>query len=198
MPGEVSAVKAGPGWTGGRRCHTDGGMEQRPRPSRLERTLEGALFASRWVLVPIYAGLAASLLVLLVSFGMKVVKLCLGLMEASTDDVIISVLSLIDLSLVANLVLIVVWAGYENFVSRLLAEEHPERPDWISHIGYSDLKIKLMTSIVAISAIHLLEDFMHVDATSDRHLGWSVGLHMAFVVSAVLLVVMDRLSPPHR
>lgn len=174
-------------------------MDKPPPPpaSRVERLLEAGLFASRWVLAPIYLGLAASLLVLLTGFVMKAVKLCAGLMEASTDEIIVNVLSLIDLSLMANLVLIVVWAGYENFVSRLHAEGHPDRPDWISHIGYGDLKIKLMTSIVAISAIHVLEDFMHIETNTDRQLAWGVGIHLTFIVSAVLLTVMDRLSTPH-
>jgi uncharacterized protein (TIGR00645 family) len=104
------------------------------------------------------------------------------------------VLGLIDLSLMANLVLIVIWAGYENFVSRLDGTTQSDRPDWISHVGYGDLKMKLMTSIVAISAIHVLEDFMHVDSTTDRHLAWSVGIHMSFIGSAVLLAVMDWLT----
>jgi uncharacterized protein (TIGR00645 family) len=169
-------------------------MDDLPRPNRLSRALEDGLFASRWLLMPIYICLAATLLLLIATFALKAYKLCAGIMDATSDDVIVGILSLIDLSLMANLVLIIIWAGYENFVSSARETAHPDRPDWISHIGYSDLKLKLMTSIVAISAIHLLEDFMHVDATTDRHLGWSIGILLAFLVSALLLAVMDRLS----
>jgi uncharacterized protein (TIGR00645 family) len=96
------------------------------------------------------------------------------------------------------LVLIVMWAGYENFVSHMDLGNHRDRPHWVAHIGYGDLKIKLLTSIVAISAIHVLEDFMHVDAKSDRDLGWSVGIHLTFIVSGVLLAVMDKLEDKDR
>ena len=172
-------------------------MEQ-TRSSRVERWLEGVLFASRWMLAPLYLGLAATLAILVVSFAMKAWALVTGLPEASSDEVIVGLLSLIDLSLMANLVLIVVWAGYENFVSRLDTPGHPDRPDWISHIGYGDLKLKLMTSIVAISAIHVLEDFMHISSTTDRQLMWSVGIHLTFVASGLLLALMDRLTEKHR
>jgi uncharacterized protein (TIGR00645 family) len=90
------------------------------------------------------------------------------------------------------------WAGYENFVSKIDFEEHPDRPSWISHIGYGDLKIKVLTSIVAISAIRVLEDFMHIDSTSNRELAWAVGIHLTFIVSGVLLAVMDRLGDKDR
>ena len=108
-------------------------------------------------------------------------------LDAGSDETIIGILSLIDLSLMANLVLMVVLAGYENFVSRFELDTHRDRPDWIDHVGFSDLKLKLMASIVAISAIHVLEDFMHVDTISDRELGWRIGIHTAFVVSGLLL-----------
>jgi uncharacterized protein (TIGR00645 family) len=173
------------------------GMQTAPRSTHVERLLERVLSGSRWVLAPIYVGLAASLVLVLISFGLKAFKLCAGVMNGNSDELIIGILSLIDLSLIANLILIVVWAGYENFVSRLDMEDHPDRPDWINKISYTDLKLKLMTSIVAISAIHVLEDFMHIDTASDRQLGWSLGIHMAFIISALLLAAMDKLSAPH-
>lgn len=169
-------------------------MEIRRRSSFIERLLERLLSGSRWIMAPLYLGLAASLLVVLFGFAQKMIKLCTGIFTSTPDDLIIGILSLVDLSLIANLILIVVWAGYENFVSRLDVQDHPDRPEWIARISYNDLKLKLMTSIVAIRAIHVLEDFMHIDSATDRQLGWSLGIHMAFIVSALLLAWMDRLS----
>jgi uncharacterized protein (TIGR00645 family) len=168
------------------------------QPNVIERTIETILFASRWLLAPFYIGLAIGLLMLLVAFVHEAVDRVLHVWNARVDQTIVGMLSLIDLSLVANLILIVMWAGYENFVSRLDLGDHPDRPGWLSHIGYGDLKIKLLTSIVAISAIRVLEDFMHIDSTSDRELAWAVGIHLAFIVSGVLLTVMDRLGDKDR
>ena len=172
-------------------------MNPAPHSTPIERLLERILSGSRWVMAPVYLGLAACLVLVLISFVLKAVKLCTGVMDGDSDALIIGILSLIDLSLIANLILIVVWAGYENFVSRLDMDNHPDRPEWIGQISYTDLKLKLMTSIVAISAIHVLEDFMHIDTATDRQLAWGVGIHMAFILSALLLAAMDRLAAPH-
>jgi uncharacterized protein (TIGR00645 family) len=117
-----------------------------------------------------------------------------GILATDAEELTIEILSLIDLSLMGNLLLMVIFAGYENFVSRLDLHSHDDRPQWMGHVGFGDLKLKLMTSIVAISAIQVLEAFMNISHVSDRDLAWSVGLHVAFIVSAVLLAVMDRLS----
>jgi uncharacterized protein (TIGR00645 family) len=164
------------------------------RPPFVERLLEEALFTSRWLLAPFYLGLAASLIVLLYKFGQKFFDLALHLPSSSGNEIIIAVLSLIDLSLVGNLLLMVIFAGYENFVSRFTLDDHWDKPDWMGHVGFGELKLKLMTSIVAISAIQVLEGFMNIEHLADRDLAWSVGIHMMFVVSAVLLAVMDRLT----
>jgi uncharacterized protein (TIGR00645 family) len=161
-------------------------MNPSPHSTPVERLLERILSGSRWVMAPVYLGLAACLVLVLISFGLKAVKLCTGVMDGDSDALIIGILSLI-----------VVWAGYENFVSRLDMDNHPDRPEWIGQISYTDLKLKLMTSIVAISAIHVLEDFMHIDTATDRQLAWGVGIHMAFILSALLLAAMDRLAAPH-
>ena len=172
-------------------------MDAQPPATFIERQLQRVLSGSRWLMAPIYVGLAACLLLILAAFAFKAVKLCEAILTISSDELIIGILSLIDLSLVANLILIVVWAGYENFVSQLDSEHYPNRPEWIRHTSYGDLKLKLITSIVAITAIHLLEDFMNLDAETDRHMAWAVGVHLGFIVSALALAVMDRLSEPH-
>lgn len=170
-----------------------------PKPERgperaFERAFERALFASRWVQAPLYAGLALSLLLLLGKFAMTGYDLVLHGLGGSEDHLIVAVLGLVDVTLLANLVVMVIFAGYENFVSRFDDRELGERLGWMGQIGFSDLKVKLMASIAAISAIHLLEDFMNVAELTDRALLWRAGLHLLFVVSGVLLAWMDRVS----
>ena len=162
--------------------------------SIVEKWVERGLFACRWVLAPIYIGLALSLLVLLAKFCMSAWTLVAHGLSGSEDHLIIGILGLVDISLMANLVLMVIFAGYENFVSRLDLDGHPDRPSWMGHVGFSELKLKLLASIVAISAIHVLEDFMNAPDLPDRVLAWRGGLHLLFVVTGVLLAVMDRLA----
>ena len=164
------------------------------RLARVELAFERVLFASRWLLAPFYLGLVVSLAVLLCRFTLSTVELVLHGLQGGEDHLIVAVLGLIDLSLVANLVLMVMFAGYENFVGRLHLRDDPDRPEWMGHVGFSELKLKLMASIVAISAIHLLEDFMNVPSLTDRDLYWRAGLHGVFVVSGLLLAWMDRVS----
>jgi len=166
----------------------------RPRNVRIERVIERTIFASRWLLAPFYLGLILGLVALLIKFAQRAVSLLATVLSASGNDVIVGILSLIDLSLMANLLLIVIFAGYESFVSRMDLEGHAVRLDWMGQIGFGDLKLKLMASIIAISAIYVLEEFMNVGNVSDRDLAWVTGIHLAFVISGVLLAVMDRLT----
>lgn len=171
-------------------------MSPATRPHRtgpLERAIEQTIFHSRWLLAPIYLGLVLSLILLLVKFVQKSYGLITHVFSISGDDTIIGILSLIDLSLMGNLLLMIMFGGYQNFVSQLDFDGHRDKPDWIGHVGFGDLKLKLLASIVAISAIELLKNFMNVEQVSDRDLAWSAGIHGVFVVSAVLLAMMDML-----
>ena len=162
---------------------------------RLEMALENGLFASRWLMAPFYVGLIVSLVVLLVKFTIILYEFVGHTWSASESDIILGVLSLIDISLSGNLVLIIIFAGYENFVSRIDATSHPDWPDWMSKIDYASLKQKLLASIVAISAIQVLKAFMNIDTAVDNiKLAWLVGIHLVFVISTVLLAWSDRLS----
>ena len=161
-----------------------------------ERVVERTIFATRWLLAPFYIGLAVSLVVLLIKFTEKTVILVANTRIHGSSEVITDVLSLVDLSLVANLLLMVMFAGYENFVARFELEDHKHRPSWMGRVDFAALKLKLLTSIVAISAIHVLEIFMNVRTTSDRELAWSLAILIGFVLSGVLLAVMGRVSPP--
>lgn len=165
----------------------------------LEKPIEKAIFFSRWLMVPFYLGLLASLSVLIITFLKELSHLLTHAFEASESDIILGVLALIDLSLAANLVLIVVFSGYENFVSKINAEGHPDWPDWMTKVDFPGLKQKLMASIVAISAIQLLKAFMHIDTSStgtfnSEALMWLVIVHMVFVVSGVILAWTDAIS----
>ncbi|GBQ35174.1 TIGR00645 family protein [Gluconacetobacter azotocaptans] len=163
---------------------------------RPEHVAERAFFATRWLAAPLYLGLAVGLIVIPVKFFQLAWGLLAHVFILQFDDVFVGILDLIDLVMLANLLLIVMFSGYENFVSRLDIRDHPDFPSWIGHVTFGDIKLKLMASIVAMSGIHLLADFIRVDAMTNRALAWTVGIHLAFVASGVLLSVMDRLMEP--
>jgi uncharacterized protein (TIGR00645 family) len=160
---------------------------------RLESTFEHILFSSRWLMAPVYFGLILALVVLVVKFGKEVWQLFSHILTATGAEMIIGVLSLVDIALIMSLLIIIMFSGYENFVSKMEdLHSHADRPEWMGHIGFSDLKIKLIGSIVAISGIELLKAFMNVGNLPDRHLAWMVGIHLTFVVSGLLYALMDR------
>ena len=159
-----------------------------------ERVFERFLFASRWLMAPFYVGLVVALVALIVVFARDLVDEVSKLATLSETDLIVWVLSLVDLSLAANLLIMVIFAGYENFVSKMDIGDHPDRPSWMGKVDFSGMKLKLVASIVAISAIHLLRAFMEVETIDDRTLRWKVVLHVVFVVSGVLLALMDWIS----
>jgi len=160
----------------------------------VERSFERLLFASRWLMAPFYLGLIAALVALIFVFGRDMIEEFSKIGELAETDIIVWVLSLVDLSLAANLLIMVIFAGYENFVSRMDIGDHPDRPTWMGKIDYSGMKLKLIASIVAISAIHLLRAFMEVSAVDDRSIRWMVIIHLTFVVSGVLLALMDWIT----
>jgi uncharacterized protein (TIGR00645 family) len=173
-------------------------LETIPQPDGhvVERTLERTIFAMRWLLVPFYVGLFGALLLLLIVFGQRVGDLATTVWTAEAVDIKLGVLVLIDLCLMANLIVIIIFAGYESFVSRF--DIGSERLEWMGRIGLGDLKLRLVVSLVAISAIHLLEDFMDVGHVPDRDLVWRLAIHGAFVVSGLLLACMDRIADAGR
>lgn len=164
------------------------------RREQLEHWLETVLFASRWLLAPFYLGLALSIVVLLIKFIAELLHIATHAFVSSEADVIVGVLSLVDLALTGSLLLIVIFSGYENFVSKIDHSGHRDWPEWMGTIDFTALKIKLLGSIVAISAIQLLKQFMAVRTTSDRDLMWYVIIHLVFVGSSVLLALSDRIS----
>lgn len=164
---------------------------------RVENALEKVLFASRWVLAPFYFGLAISLVILLIKFAAELVHMMQMAFTMTESDAILGVLALVDLAFTGSLVIIVIFSGYENFVSRIDHSGHKDWPEWMGTIDFSGLKLKLLSSIVAISGIQLLKQFMSlktVTPENERVLFWMVIIHIVFVLSSVLLAFSDRLS----
>jgi len=170
---------------------------------KIETAFERGLFRARWLMAPFYLGLVLALLMLLVVFVRELVyylpqAFMTGPGEMKADTAILAILSLVDLSLAGNLLLIVLYSGYENFVSKLDLEGETDRPPWMGSVDFSGLKMKLIASIVAISAIYLLKSFMNIGKPGypldEAALKWGVLIHLTFVGSGVLLALMDWLS----
>ena len=161
---------------------------------------ERVLFASRFLLAPLYLALAISLVALLFKSGTHLYELLTQLQNLKDDEVLLSELAIVDLTLTASLVVIVFLSGYTNFVAPVETRKDDGRPHWIAEIDFTELKLKLMASIVAISGIKVLEGFMNVEHESDRVLYWETGIHLSFVVSTLLLALADwfshRVHPP--
>ena len=155
----------------------------------IRNAFERILFASRFLLAPLYLALAISLVALLLKSGIHLYELLMQLPTLNDEQVLLSELAIVDLTLTASLVVIVFLSGYTNFVAPVVMRKDDGRPHWIAEIDFSELKLKLMASIVAISAIKLLEAFMNIDHESDRELYWLVGIHLTFVASTLLLAL---------
>lgn len=166
---------------------------------QVELALEHFMFASRWLLVPFYVGLVAAVALLLVKFGNAFMMLMPVIFAGDNNAALLGILTLVDITLVANLLLIIIFAGYENFVSKIDTGDNEDRPDWMGHVGFSDLKLKLIGSIVAISGIELLKYFINVkemlaQTNGNQQLAWLVGIHLTLVFSGVMFALMDRIA----
>lgn len=160
-------------------------------PKRLEILIENVILASRWLLVVFYLGLAVALAVYAVSFGVKLWDFTSKVFVIDEAGSILKMLGLIDAALVASLVVMVIISGYENFVSRF---DDASQVHWLGEIDAGSLKIKVASTIVAISSIHLLQIFLDTERYSGETLMWYTIIHVAFVVSALFLAFIDRVS----
>jgi len=180
---------------------------------KLEHALELVIFNSRWLLAPFYLGLVLGIVMILVKFTQEFLHIAWPvshLLASKESDLILAVLTLVDMSLVANLLLIIIFSGYENFVSKIDTAGHEDRPEWMGKVDFSGLKVKVIASIVAISAIELLKAFVNVGAqisasaaspetswswsATDTALAWKVGIHFVLVISGVLFAYMDKVA----
>ena len=166
--------------------------------SKIEELLESTIFMSRWLLAPFYLGLVISIALLFVKFAQELWYMFTHIWTSSEADAIIEILAMVDMALVGSLLLMIIFSGYEIFVSKIDIEDHADRPDWMGKVDFSGLKLKVIGAIVAISAIDLLKTFMNIpeeltEGESDK-LFWKVTIHMAFVLSGVLFAVMDKVA----
>lgn len=172
-------------------------MSTTPIAHRADILFERAIFASRWLMAPMYAGLVIALFMLMVIFMHDLYAAIVGFGSFTTDQAIIVVLTFVDLSMAGNLVLVVMFSGYENFIARINLKDDNNRLSWMGKVDFAGLKIKLIASIVAISGIHLLKRFMEIGKEGkpliEEEIYWMVIIHMVFVFSGVFLTLMDYL-----
>lgn len=165
---------------------------------RIENAFESLLFSARWLLAPFFFGLVVAILALLLKFAKELGGLLLMVFGGAGGEPILSILTLVDTALLAALLLIIAFSGYENFVSKFAPDDHEDRPAWMGKVGFSDLKLKLIGAIVAISTVELLKAFLNADQMSNQVLAWQVGIHLAFVTSGVLFALTDFISAKNR
>jgi uncharacterized protein (TIGR00645 family) len=161
--------------------------------SRLIKAMESLIFSSRWLQAPLYLGLIVAQGVYVYQFMHELALLVARAGSLGETDIMLIVLGLIDVVMIANLLIMVIVGGYETFVSRLNLEDHPDQPEWLSHVNAGVLKIKLATALIGISSIHLLETFINAAHVEDRVILWQVAIHISFLISAIAIAVTDRI-----
>ena len=162
--------------------------------NKIEQTMERLMYAIRWILAPVYLGLSLALLALFIKFFQEIYHFLPHILEIDESTLILNLLTLIDLTLVGSLIVIVMFSGYENFVSQMDIADDAEKLDWLGSHDYGSLKIKVAASIVAISSIHLLKIFMNVQETDNDKLMWYVLIHLTLVISALFMGYLDKIS----
>jgi uncharacterized protein (TIGR00645 family) len=160
----------------------------------MEKLIERLLYASRWLLAPIYLGLSVALVVLAFSFFNELAHAIRHVFDLTESDIVLALLALVDLTLVAGLIVMVMLSGYENFVSKIDIDSGGDKLGWLGKLDAGTLKLKVAASIVAISSIHLLRAFMDAQKIENDKLMWYVIIHLTFVVSAVMMGVLDRIT----
>ena len=160
----------------------------------MEKILENIIFKARWLMAPFYLGLAASLIILLIVFINEFLHFFTGGVRFDETSIILLVLTLIDLSFTGNLLIMVIFSGYENFVSKIDVGQHEDKPKWMGTVDFSGLKLKLISSIVAISGIQLLKIFFDLKEYTKEEIYLFIAVHLTFVISGVLLALMDYIA----
>ena len=162
------------------------------------RIIENILFGGRWLLVPMYVAMLGILLLLGAYFMGELAHALPLLLTITENQLLVLSLTMIDLVLTANLVVVVIVSGYESFVRRVELADDDTRPEWMGKVDFSNLKLRLLTAVTVIGAVHLLRSFLEVDSETDHELLWQVIIVVVFGVLAVLLATADRLSEKHK
>ena len=162
--------------------------------TKVRTNLGRALFTLRWIMAPFYLGLFGALLLVAVKFVQKLVDAVPVLLNEPSNDTIFTVLSLIDLALVANLLVIVMFAGWETFIGRLLIGDGDQQPNWLGTLNFDSVKLKLIASIMAIGSVVMLETFVHIEKTAKQDAAWQLAILLGLGVIGLMLALMDRLS----
>lgn len=165
-----------------------------PIANRFELFLEQVLFNARWLLAPLYFGLVGGLAVIVIKFAQALVHLASNAVTYDLRETTLNILQLLDITLLGNLIVLVMFVGYENFVSKLDPAQGHDRPHWMGRVGFSGLKLKLIGSLVAISVIELLKDFLADSANGYQNEMWRIGLHLTFVFSGLIFAMTDWVS----
>lgn len=160
----------------------------------IEAKLEKALYASRWLLAPLYIGLSLALVLLSIKFFQEVIHFFPLILASNESQLVLIILSMVDMALVGGLIVMVMLSGYENFVSRIDIEDGEEKLSWLGKLDSGSLKQKVAASIVAISSIHLLQKFMDAEQIDNEKLMWFVIIHITFVLSAIGMAYVDKMN----
>ena len=169
---------------------------QNPKPVTTLGTLPRWIFMSRWLQAPLYIGLIAAQAIYVWQFWTELVHLIgmLTFKNISETEIMLIVLGLIDVVMISNLLVMVIVGGWETFVSRLDLQNHPDQPEWLSHVNAGVLKVKLATAIIGISSIHLLKSFINAAQYDEKTLLWQTMIHLTFVVSALAIAYTEKIT----
>ena len=166
----------------------------KPQVRNLSLNIMGqTIFWSRWLQAPLYLGLIVAQGVYVYHFMVELTHLVAGAAKIGETEIMLIVLGLIDVVMIANLLIMVIIGGYETFVSRLHITEHPDQPEWLSHVNAATMKIKLAMALIGISSIHLLKTFINADQLEYNTIMWQVVIHLTFIISAVAMAYTDRI-----
>lgn len=167
-------------------------------PSKRLQTIPALIFFSRWLQLPLYVGLIIAQAIYVFLFAKEVVHLFTTFNTLTETTIMLAVLSLIDVVMVSNLLIMVIIGGYETFVSRLGLEGHPDEPEWLDHVNAGVLKVKLSMALISISSIHLLKTFIDIGKQTPTEIMWQVIIHCAFLLSALIMAAVDKISSTHQ
>ena len=161
--------------------------------NKIETAFEKIIFASRWLQAPLYAGLIVGGVLYAYKYIVELIHLCTTIQEISETALMLGILTLVDITMVANLLIMVIIGGYSTFVSRIDIDKHEDKPEWLQKIDAGTLKVKLAGALVGISGIHLLITFINIKTYESEHVMWQVIIHVVFLLSSVMLAYSEKL-----